>query len=106
MFRKRWIWFLVVSVLIGFGFYFWKSRSSSLEVSVFQTPIGWGYQISNQGKPYIRQPMIPGITGEKGFKNAEQAEAAGKLVVHKLENKQFPPSLTAEELKELGVEIP
>ncbi|MDR6194345.1 DUF4907 domain-containing protein [Siphonobacter sp. SORGH_AS_0500] len=106
MFRKRWVWFLFIIGLVAVSFYFWKSRSSSYEVSVFKTDIGWGYQISNQGKPYIRQPMIPGIDGEKGFKDAEQAEAAGKLVLHKIENQEFPPSLTVEELKELGVEIP
>ncbi len=103
---KRWIWFLCVAGLIAMGFYFWKTRSSAYEVSVFKTDLGWGYQISNQGKPYIRQPMIPGIDGEKGFKDAAQAEAAGKVVLHKIENQEFPPSLTVEELKRLGVEIP
>lgn len=103
--RNKRIWWVLGILLLVAGVYYWR-MTYAYEVRVFETAKGWGYQIEQGGKPFIHQPMIPGIVGEKGFANAEQARKAGDLVVEKIRNRQLPPSLTVEELKGIGVEVP
>ncbi len=103
--RNKRIWWLLGILLLVAGVYYWR-MTYAFEVRVFETAKGWGYQIEQGGKPFIHQPMIPGIGGEKGFANPEQARKAGDLVVEKIKNRQLPPSLTVEELRGIGVEVP
>ena len=63
----------------------------------------WGYKILMHGSPFIVQPNIPGLPGNKGFKTKEMALKAGERVLEKIKNGQMPPTLTYEELKDLGV---
>jgi hypothetical protein len=63
----------------------------------------WGYKILIEGSPIIIQPNKPGLTGNAGFKSQEQAEKVAKLVISKIKKGFMPPTVTIEDLKELGV---
>lgn len=65
----------------------------------------WGYEVLVDGVPYIRQLSIPGIQGNKGFANKNQAEETAKLVTGKLRNNIMPPIVTAEELSRITATV-
>ncbi len=64
---------------------------------------GFGYIIKVDGNPYIFQPTIPAISGNKGFQSAEEAEKTANLVAYKLRNNINPPSVTVAELDSMGI---
>lgn len=63
----------------------------------------WGYQIFVEGSMMINQPNKPGLPGNAGFKTQEQAQKVAELVISKIKKGQMPPTVTIDELKELGV---
>lgn len=65
---------------------------------------GFGYIIKVDGNPYIFQPTIPAISGNKGFQTREDAEKTAGLVAFKLRNNINPPSVTIAELDSLGIQ--
>jgi Domain of unknown function (DUF4907) len=71
--------------------------------SMYTEEYGWGYIILNQGKPYIKQPYIPAISGKKGFENEQDALLTGDFALQKILNGIMPPSLSEIELDSLGV---
>ena len=60
----------------------------------------WGYIISVDGKPLIRQTSMPALPGNRGFSSRIRAQRAARLVVDKLRQGQMPPTLTKEELQQ------
>jgi hypothetical protein len=64
---------------------------------------GYGYDILADGKLFIHQPNIPGQPGTTGFKKKSDSEKVAALVIKKLRNKELPPTVTAEELRQLKV---
>lgn len=81
-------------------------RRSLYQVQVFATPTGWGYDILNKGTPFIHQPTVPGQSGTVGFTSQEQARRVGERVVQKLNETKALPTLSNDELRQLGVKIP
>jgi hypothetical protein len=81
-------------------------RRSSYQVQVFATPTGWGYDILNNGTQFIHQPTIPGQPGMVGFASQQQARRVGERVVEKLNGTKALPTLSNDELRQLGVKIP
>ena len=79
------------------------SENNYTTQSIHSEEVGWGYQILNNGKPYINQPHIPAVSGAEGFNSEEDALKTADLVLYKLENGIVPPSVTIEELDSLGV---
>ena len=63
----------------------------------------FGYNILVNDKTIIHQPNIPAVSGNQGFQTREDAKKVGKLVIQKLRNKKFPPTITVDELDSLGV---
>lgn len=83
-----------------------ESATSEQEVSTetFQNEDeSWGYKILLDGSVYVNQPHIPAVQGKKGFANELDAEKAATLVADKVRNGISPPTVSKEELKELGV---
>lgn len=78
-----------------------KTNNYTFEVLPFEN--GWGYKISENQKPFIIQKTIPAIQGTKGFRDNQSAKKCAELVVNKLENGVFPPTITKEELDSLGL---
>ncbi len=81
-------------------------RQNPYQVQVFSTPGGWGYTILNNGKPFIHQPTIPGQPGIVGFATKAEAQRVGERVVEKIQQEKVLPTLTNNELRQLGVKIP
>jgi isocitrate dehydrogenase len=74
-----------------------------ITVNPIHTLDGWGYEILANGKTYIRQSFIPAVEGKKSFKTKEDAIAVGNKVVEKMKMGQQLPTITVDELKQLGV---
>jgi len=64
---------------------------------------GYGYDIYKDGRKLIHQPNIPGQPGMAGFKKKEDSRRVAELVIKKIKNKEMPPSITTEELRQLKV---
>ncbi len=79
-----------------------EKQPSELTDSLFKTEIGWGYDILLNGKPFIHQPHIPGISGNKGFDSEGKAQKAADFIKFKIKNKIMPPSVTEIELDSIG----
>jgi hypothetical protein len=63
----------------------------------------WGYDIYNKGKLLIHQPSIPALPGNAGFSTKADAGKVAKKVMEKIDRGEYPPSVSIEEMKELGV---
>jgi hypothetical protein len=71
---------------------------------LFVRPDGaFGYDVFSGNKKFIHQETIPGIPGNKGFTSEKDATKVAALVVNKLQQNIFPPTITTEELKQLHV---
>ncbi|GAB3998194.1 hypothetical protein GCM10028807_45220 [Spirosoma daeguense] len=97
---------LLLTVLAILTAIFIYQRQPHYAVQVIKTPGGWGYDILNNGTLFIHQPTIPGQSGIVGFSSKEQARRVGERVVEKIEQTQAMPTLTNDELRQLGVQIP
>jgi PBP1b-binding outer membrane lipoprotein LpoB len=64
---------------------------------------GWGYDVMINGKLYIHQPNIPAVMGNNGFSSEEKARAAGELIVTKIRKNILPPTVTVDELENMGL---
>ena len=108
--RTKVIRLLLLLLLAGLAattaYQLYDRRQNHYEVQVVRNPSGWGYNILNNGKPFIHQPTIPGVPGMVAFSSQEQARQVGERVVEKIEQTEALPTLTHEELRQLGVKIP
>ena len=64
----------------------------------------WCYDIYSNGKKLIHQPSKPGVSGNKGFKTKKMAELVARKIIDKIRKGEMPPSMSQEELDQLGVE--
>jgi len=79
-------------------------RQSAYSIEIINsTDSTYGYIIKNNGKDLIYQPHIPGLAGNKGFESKELAKKCADMVVMKLQSFIMPPSISIEELQELGI---
>ena len=63
----------------------------------------YGYEILMDGKVFIRQKNIPGLSGLTGFKRKEDAEKTAQLVLKKITAGIMPPSVNKHELDSMKV---
>jgi len=63
----------------------------------------YGYEILVNGKPFIRQKNIPGLSGTAGFKRKQDAEKCARLVLKKLSAGIMPPSVEKHELDSMKI---
>ena len=79
-------------------------RNANLTFEIVESENGtWGYSILNEQKVIIVQPNKPGLPGNEGFKTKEHAQKVAEFVISKIRAGQMPPTVTVEELRELGV---
>ncbi len=64
---------------------------------------GWGYIIYKDGKPYIKQHLIPSVNGVFLFENANHAQIVADFVLNRMLTQKGLPSISVEELDSLGV---
>ena len=78
--------------------------NANLKTEVFSNPDKtFGYQVLLNGSPMIRQPNIPGVPGNAGFRDESKAKKTAELVLLKIRKNIMPPAITTEELDSLGV---
>jgi hypothetical protein len=63
----------------------------------------FGYDIFLDGKLLVHQPHIPALPGNKGFTTRERAQKVAEFVVKKIKNNEMPPTVTIDNLNNLGV---
>ncbi len=80
-------------------------QQNELSFDVYSTGEGFGYSISSNNKKLIIQDHIPGIQGNQAFRSHEDATKVAELMIGKLENNIMPPSVTIEEMEQLGIEM-
>jgi hypothetical protein len=76
---------------------------AKIEIKTYKVDIGWGYDIYVDSKMAVHQPNIPALPGNSGFDTESDAKKAAELVVGKIKKNIVPPSLSAEELKSIGI---
>jgi hypothetical protein len=64
---------------------------------------GYGYDIYKGKVLIIHQPSVPAIPGNSGFATKAAAEKVAGKVVEKMQKGESLPTITIEELKQLGV---
>ena len=63
----------------------------------------FGYDIFQNNRMVIHQPIIPGTSGAHGFKTKSDAEKVAQLVMQKMKNGERRPTVTSEELNKIGI---
>ena len=63
----------------------------------------FGYDILLYGRPLVHQPTIPGLPGNEGFTTKARAQKVAEFVVKKIKNNEMPPTVTIEDLNNMGV---
>lgn len=83
-----------------------RSRPDSLRYTIIQVNNNqYGYDIFVNGQLRIHQPTIPGQPGTTGFKNKADSKKVALLVIDKINKGIMPPTITQDELKNLGIAI-
>lgn len=63
----------------------------------------FGYDILLHGKRLVHQPSIPGLPDNEGFATKEKAQTVADFVARKIRNNEMPPTVTVEDLNNMGV---
>ncbi|AWV98075.1 DUF4907 domain-containing protein [Arcticibacterium luteifluviistationis] len=61
----------------------------------------FGYEIRKDNQLLISQNYIPGRAGNSSFSNSKDAEKVASLMISKLENGVFPPTINLSEIDSL-----
>ena len=81
------------------------SDNKELKTRVFESEYGgFGYDILSRDCVLIHQPMVPIVSGMKGFSSRRAAHQVAILVADKIRHGQLPPTLTLKELNSVLVE--
>ena len=80
-----------------------ETKEVTFSIQTIKNDNGWGYNILQNNKPFIRQPNIPSMPGNKGFATEQKAEIVAKYILFKIQNGIMPPSTNKTELDSLGV---
>lgn len=79
-------------------------KDADLTVEIIPAPNDtYGYNILMNGRTLIHQPSVPALPGIEGFKTEEDARKVGELVIDKIRQNIFPPSVSVSELDSLRV---
>ena len=75
-----------------------------LTARIIEAPNGtFGYEVLSDGKLFVRQTNVPGRPGNDGCRTREQAEKLSDLVIGKIQRGEMPPTVSSDELKDLGL---
>lgn len=76
---------------------------AKIEIKTFSTADGWGYDIYVWDSVYIHQQHRPAVPGNRGFNTEKEAQKVAEVVVRKMRKNEIPPTVTVDEMKNLGV---
>ena len=83
-----------------------KNPYANAEITIKIIPSAnetFGYDILLYGRPLVHQANIPGLPGSEGFSTKERAKTVAEFVVKKIRNNEMPPTVTIEDLNNMGV---
>jgi hypothetical protein len=83
-----------------------KNPYANAEITIKIIPAAnntYGYDILLYGRPLVHQSNIPGLPGNEGFTTKNRAQAVAEFVVKKIRNNEMPPTVTIEDLNQMGV---
>lgn len=83
-----------------------KNPYATAEISVKIVPSAnktFGYDILLYGRPLVHQPNIPGLPGNEGFATKQMAQKVAEFVVKKIRKNEMPPTVTIDDLNNMGV---
>ena len=63
----------------------------------------FGFNIYEENKKIIHQEIIPCLSGNRNFSSKKDAGAVGNLMMLKIKNGNFPPSITKHDLDSLDI---
>ena len=77
---------------------------AALTYRIIDAPNGtFGYDILSDGRLFVHQTNLPGLPGNEGCRTKADAEKLATFIIEKMKKGEMPPSVTPEELKELGI---
>ncbi len=94
----------LIIFIIGLLLFIFCRQEQELNIKSIKTINGWGYIITNDNKPIIKQTIIPVISESKSFKTEKEALAVGQLVLEKL-NADNSPTITKNDLILLKIKM-
>ena len=121
MYMKSKIIIIIVSIFLFVGCWFlWNKRAQTKEAFTIQEDNPYkdadikavvissenntfGYDIYMYDAVFVHQPSRPCLSGSIGFATEEDARKVAEFVIKKIHNNEMPPTVTMQELKELGV---
>ena len=78
--------------------------NADLSYNIIDAPNNsFGYDVYAEGRLMIHQTSIPGLPGNEGFKTRDDAIKVAEMVMYKIRKGEMPPTVTSEEMKQLGV---
>ena len=83
-----------------------KNPYTNAEITIKIIPSAnktFGYDILLYGRPLVHQSNIPGLPGNEGFTTRERAQTVAEFVVKRIRNNEMPPTVTIEDLNNMGV---
>jgi hypothetical protein len=84
-----------------------KAAPTQYQYFVIKAEAGtYGYDVYANGNLYLHQPNIPGQPGNLGFADTTLAGKCARLAISKMRKGEMPPTITAEELRKLGIALP
>lgn len=108
---RKWILPVLIVLVTGTLFYVgyrkrvqWNHEHIFFELKPYQTNGGWGYLIFMNKHLYIRQNIIPAVSGRRPFHSREDALAVGQLVFDRLKAGEVP-MVTGSDLKAMGIRL-
>ncbi|MBK6540904.1 MAG: DUF4907 domain-containing protein [Flavobacteriales bacterium] len=79
---------------------------AALTYRIIDAPNGtFGYAILSDGELLIQQTNMPGQPGVEGCRTKADAEKLAELVIGKIRHGEMPPTVSNEELKNLGLKL-
>ncbi|MFT3676237.1 MAG: DUF4907 domain-containing protein [Chitinophagaceae bacterium] len=81
---------LISAAIWGLAWRINQPARPALSAHVFQTTMGWGYDILINDSLFIHQETMPVIGGGQGFARKEWAQKAARLIINKMENGRHP----------------
>lgn len=81
-----------------------RQRAKAFQLEVFQADHhSYGFEIRKDQELVIRQESIPGSKRKEGFRSPKDARKVGELMIRKLDQGHFPPSVSQRELDSLQI---
>lgn len=93
----KFILIIIMLLITSFSFSQTETKEYYYKITSDQQD-GFGYQIFEGKKLIIDQPFIPALEEKKMFRTEKDAIKIARLVIIKLNNGVFPPTISKEEV--------